>query len=104
MSSLLLYLEKAKTSYKSNEFKKHVFLKMNQRGIYANEVLSKIASKYSLATINAFDFFCDSMLKECTVVDDLGYPFFFDQVHFTKNGVIAFSPWFSKELRAKVGF
>ena len=99
MTSLLLYIEKSESNPNSSEFKKFVYLNRHQRTMNANSVLEDLATKYNLSTINAYNFFCDSTKKECTVIDELDFPMIIDQTHLSGHGVIKFSPWFASQLK-----
>ena len=99
MTSLLLYIAKSKVNFNSSEFKKFVYSSKNQRNTTANATLQDIAIKYHLSTINAYNFFCDDYLKECTVIDDADFPMIIDQTHLSGAGIEKFSPWFSIQLK-----
>ena len=102
MNSLLLYIDKSKVDYNSAEFKKFVYLNRHQRTISANLILEDIAKKYSLKTIHAYDFFCNSKIKECTVINNHGFPMIIDQTHLSSSGVVGFSSWLSDQLKDRL--
>ena len=99
MRSLIVYKDKSQININSAEFKKFVYLNRNQRAIKSNKILQDIANKYSLNTIKGFDFFCNFSLKECSVIDDIGFPLIIDQIHLSGSGFIKFSPWFANQLK-----
>ena len=98
MSSLLLYRDKSQSNINSSKFKKFVYYNRLDRAISANKTLQNIATKHSINTINGYDFFCDSNLKECTVIDNFNSPLIIDQVHLSNSGLIKFSAWFTSQL------
>ena len=99
MNSLILYIDKSQVNYNSPKFREFVFLNRHQRTISANSTLQDIAKKYSLNTIDAYNFFCDSEIRECSVINDFGSPMIVDQTHLSGSGVVKFSAWFSTQLK-----
>lgn len=98
MLSVILSLDRFSLDVNSDDLHKFLYLNRHQRTLAANRTLQQISDKNGAATINAFNFFCDSVAERCKLFTKLGKPLLIDQSHLSASGVLMFREWFKNEL------
>lgn len=103
INSLLLYLARSKTDYRSSKFKEFVYHSRHQGTLSSNSTLSNISKKYSIKTINSNNYFCNNSIEQCNLFDTFGHPSIIDTVHISDSAISDFSLWFSSRLENTLG-
>lgn len=101
--SFIHYIDKTRINPLSHEFKRFAFSHQHQRTVVANRELQNIASRRRFSTLQGFDCFCDDEAKECSIIDEHGFPLLMDQAHLSGAGFEKFSKCLSEQLQKLLG-